>query len=255
MAAGTALAIGGASLLGGIGSSIINRNAARKAGEMQNEAAKAANALQWQMFEQQRADAEPWRQAGMGALTGMQDADFKRDFTAADFQKDPGYDFRMQEGQKALERSAAARGGLQSGGTMKALTQYGQNFASGEYQNAYNRFNADRDRRFNRLASLAGAGQTANSQIAAARSDATNAVTGNNLMAAQGMANAHMQGQGGWANLLGGLGGLAGGAQWMQMQQDALKQGRYYGGGAGVPMWNGQQVQKAPSDWSGFKPF
>jgi len=49
------------------------------------------------------------------------------------FEKSPGYEFRMQEGQKALERSAAARGRLDSGATMKAITKYGQDYASNEY--------------------------------------------------------------------------------------------------------------------------
>lgn len=52
-----------------------------------------------------------------------------------DYQKSPGYDFRMQQGQKALENSAAAEGTLFSGATGKALQKYGQNFGSNEYQN------------------------------------------------------------------------------------------------------------------------
>ena len=71
----------------------------------------------------------------------------------------------MQEGQKAIERSAAARGGLNSARTVKALQGYGQNLASQEYQNAYNRFNQNQSNQFNRLASLAGLGQTANQQL------------------------------------------------------------------------------------------
>jgi len=96
------------------------------------------------------------------------DPELTRSFTMSDFQEDPGYQFRMAEGQKALERSAAARGGLQSGGTMKAIAKYGQDFASNEYGNAYNRFNNDRSQRFNRLSSIAGLGQQANSQMGAA---------------------------------------------------------------------------------------
>jgi hypothetical protein len=56
------------------------------------------------------------------------------------FQADPGYQFRMQEGQKAIEGSAAARGTQLSGATMKALAKYGQNLASDEYGKAYDRF-------------------------------------------------------------------------------------------------------------------
>jgi len=60
------------------------------------------------------------------------------------FQADPGYGFRMSEGLKALERSAAARGGLVSGGAGKALQRYGQDLASQEYGNAFQRFQQDR---------------------------------------------------------------------------------------------------------------
>jgi hypothetical protein len=56
------------------------------------------------------------------------------------WQTDPGYLFRLGEGQKVLENSAAARGGLLSGQTGKALQQYGQNFASNEFGNIYDRY-------------------------------------------------------------------------------------------------------------------
>lgn len=82
-----------------------------------------------------------------------------KEFGMEDFQADPGYQFRMAEGQKALERSAAARGGLGGGATLKALANYGQNFASNEYQNAHTRFTDGQTRRFNNLMGLANMGQ------------------------------------------------------------------------------------------------
>jgi hypothetical protein len=136
----------------------------------------------------------------------MLDPSLTRAFSMDDFQKDPGYDFRMQEGQKALERSAAAKGGLMGGGFGKALSRYGQDYASNEYQNAYNRFNNDQGNRFNRLSALSGLGQTANAQIGQAGQNYANQV-GNNYT---GLANA--QGAAGVAqsNALGnGLSGLA----------------------------------------------
>lgn len=100
--------------------------------------------------------------------------DFNRDFTLADFQKDPGYQFRMDEGEKGLERSAAATTGVLNGGTLKALQRYGQDYASGEYSNAYARFNNDRTQRFNRLSALAGTGQTATNTTATLGTNAAN---------------------------------------------------------------------------------
>jgi hypothetical protein len=52
---------------------------------------------------------------------------------------DPGYQFALQEGQKALERSAAARGTLRTGGTLRDLVDYGQRSAAQQYQNVYDR--------------------------------------------------------------------------------------------------------------------
>jgi hypothetical protein len=224
-----------------IGGAFIQSGAAGDAAEAQVNGANQANALQekiWNetkgMYNQQRADQEPWRQAGLKALTGLGDADYQRDFSAADFTKDPGYEFRMAEGQKALERSAAARGGLQTGGTLKALTKYGQDYASNEYNNAYTRFNADRDRRFNRLSSLAGFGQQANAQNAAANAQqgqfAQNyaGTVGNNLM---GIGNA--QGAASIAKGNAWSGALSNIEQnWMERQEMAMKAGSKLMGGA-----------------------
>lgn len=220
----------GASVMGMIGADK-QMDAANIAGNMQLQASRESNALQSQMWDdqknmytQQRADLEPWRQAGTTALSGMANPDFQRDFSAADFQKDPGYDFRMQEGQKALERSAASRGGLQSGGTLKALSRYGQDYASGEYQNAYNRFNSDRDRRFGRLSSLAGLGQTANNQIAQtnaqqgqAGQNYANQWGANTMGAADAMGASKMAAANAGAAALNGMG-----RNWMEMQQSAM---------------------------------
>jgi hypothetical protein len=158
---GPAGAMAAGPLLGAMG----QESAINHASEMQNSAAQYSIDQQKQQYDRFRNDQQPWMDAGTKALSDMANPDFQRDFTAADFQKDPGYDFRLQEGQKALERSAAARGGLQSGGTMKAVSRYGQNFASNEYGNAYNRFNNDRSLRFNRLSSIAGMGQNATTQV------------------------------------------------------------------------------------------
>jgi len=84
----------------------------------------------------------------------------------------------MKEGQKALERSASARGGIQGGRAMKELARYGQGFASNEYSNAYNRFNSDRDRRFNRLSNIAGIGQNSAARLASAGSNYAGSIGG-----------------------------------------------------------------------------
>lgn len=199
--------IGGAIAgVGSIAGAAIGSNAANKAAKRQESAAKQANRLQKEMFDIQRADQQPWRQAGIGALSQLGNQDFQRDFTMNDFQKDPGYQFRLDEGLKAIQRSAAARGGLQSGGTLKSIGRYGQDYASNEYQNAYNRFNADRDRRFNRLSSLAGLGQTANSQVAQAGQNYANQFGNNTMGAANAAGAAGIASANQWGNALSGIG-------------------------------------------------
>lgn len=180
-----AAAIGGSAILGLIGS-----NQASKA---QTSAANQSNATQWNMYNQTRADQEPWRQAGVTALgqlgTGTADGGrFNRSFSMSDFTQDPGYQFRLQEGQKALERAGAAKGMTLSGAQSKALQSYGQGMASQEYGNAYNRWNQDQSTQFNRLASMAGLGQTANAANQASGTNAANNIGQNQL--ATGNANA-----------------------------------------------------------------
>lgn len=176
----------------------VSADSARKGANAQKDAANQASQTELDQYYQNREDMAPWRAAGEGALSqltaGTQEGgDFNRDFTLADFTKDPGYDFRMQEGQRAVDSSAAARGGALSGAAIKGSERFGQNFASGEYQNAYNRFNADRTQRFNRLSSLAGTGQTATRDVAnqgsqVAANVGSNMIGAGNAQAASGIA-------------------------------------------------------------------
>jgi hypothetical protein len=125
---------------------------------------------------------------------------YARDFGAADFQADPGYAFRLSEGQKALDRSAAARGGLISGGALKAATRFGQDMGSQEFQNAYNRYQTNRSNQLNPLQSLMGAGQTSTNFLGQA--GAANAANVGNYMT--GGAAAQAAGQVGSANAITG---------------------------------------------------
>jgi hypothetical protein len=189
-----ATAVVGSALIGGV----VSSNAASSAAGAQRDAANQATALSAEQYNQQRTDQMPWMDAGKAALNDYttNKADYAKDFSMGDFHADPGYAFRLAEGQKAIERSAAARGGLNSGATLKSLERFGQGTASDEYQNAYNRFNSDRDRRFNRLASIAGLGQTAtqnvgNAGMNFANNAGQNTMAGANAGAAATMANAN----------------------------------------------------------------
>ena len=195
-------------------SSAIGSSAAKGAAKTQSAAADRAAELQNEQFQQTRQDYAPYREAGYNALAELQrtagnvPGAFK--FGAGDYQADPGYAFRLSEGQKALDRQAAARGGLISGGALKAAQRYGQEMGSQEFQNAYNRaFTgygtevARENQLYNRQAALAGIGQTATGQVAQAGQNYAN--TAGNLIT--GGAAAQAAGQVGQANAItGGLG-------------------------------------------------
>jgi hypothetical protein len=225
---GIETAILGSALVGAAASKSASKTqsqAATQAADVQKQVADQQTALQREMYQQTREDQTPYRQAGYNALAEMQrtagnvPGAFK--FGMNEFNADPGYAFRLSEGQKALDRSAAARGGMISGGALKAATRFGQDMGSQEYQNAYNRaltgYNtgvASENQLYNRQAALSGIGQTATNLVGqAGQNYATGA--GNalgaygtnvgNLMTSGAAANA--AGQVGMANAFtGGLG-------------------------------------------------
>jgi hypothetical protein len=205
---------GGANLISGAMSADAAREAARMqanaataGGQLASQTADKQMALLEKMFNKQVELQEPFRQSGVAAQNRMLDllglssnrgaagyGSLAKNFGMSDFQTDPGYAFRMREGLKALDRQAAARGGLISGGALKAAQGYGQELASQEYQNAYNRYQTNRTNLLNPLQSLAGAGQTsANTMGAAAAgygSEGSNALGGAGTAQANAIQNA-----------------------------------------------------------------
>ena len=110
---------------------------------------------------------------------------------------DPGYQARLNLAQQAIQNSAAARGGLLSGNTLNAENQFTQDYASNEYSNVYNRalqgfntnynvFQQNQANEFNRLAAMAGVGQTAVQQLGTAGQSAAGNVS-NTLLNAGSM--------------------------------------------------------------------
>jgi len=123
----------------GVGPASKQAGAIENAANISAGASREALALQQRIYEENLKRQQPFLDIGTNALNRLvavnqPGADVNKFLTM-----DPGYAFRLGEGTKALERSAAARGGLLSGGTGKALTRYGQEFGSQEFQNAYNR--------------------------------------------------------------------------------------------------------------------
>ena len=155
------IAAAGIAAAGAIGGAAISASGANKAADKQKKAAKKAAQAQKDALAQQMALAKPYVEAGKNALAEYQKLAPYEDFGMKQFQADPGYNFRMAEGLKGLERSAAARGLLQSGGTLKGIQQYGQNLASSEYENAFSRYLSQREARMDPYRYLTGVGQAA----------------------------------------------------------------------------------------------
>jgi hypothetical protein len=154
----------------GIGTSIWSGNkqadAASDAAKLQAAGQAAALEELKRQFDLSRADQMPWLTAGKDSLAQLSalmapGGALTRKFSAADFEADPGYQFQLAEGEQAANRAAAARGGFNSGRTLKELMRYGQGLANTTYQDAYNRYNTDQSNLYNRLAGIAGTGQTA----------------------------------------------------------------------------------------------
>ena len=202
----------GAMALGSIAGGFISAGGAQDAARTQADAANRAADLQKQQFDQQMALQEPYRQAGLTGqnrlmeLLGLGDntgsarfGQYARDFGMQDFQQDPGYQFRLGEGLRAMGHRAGARGGLISGQTMKGMEDYRQGLASQEYGNAFNRYQTNRQNQLQPLGNLMSSGQAAASnQAGQAGQYGANA---GNLMMQAGQANA--AGQMGAANSIG----------------------------------------------------
>lgn len=144
----------------------ISDKTANRGLDMQREIHDEDMARYMEMYNTVRNETAGQRALGqqsMGQLQGLlSEGGFLRDrFTGDDLENEPGYQFRLAEGQKGVNRSAAASGGLLSGAAMKALDRYSQDYASNEYQNAYNRFAGDQDRTYNMLMGTANLGAAA----------------------------------------------------------------------------------------------
>lgn len=171
-------------------------DASRHAANVQADAANSATAEQARQYDLARSDAAPYRAAGTDALgrlnTGLATGDMTRGFTSSDLANDPIYQkalqWATQQGTLAINRGAAARGGLDSGGTIKDITDYALNQAMLQGNDAFNRFNVTQGNQFNRNAALAGIGQTAVGQTNAAGANAANNIS--ELMTGAGNARA-----------------------------------------------------------------
>ncbi len=209
----------GASIIGGAMSS----RGAQKGAEISADATREGIAENRRQYDTTREDYRPYRESGIRGLT-QYESELSQPVTAADVMQDPGYQFGMQQGQQALDRKIAASGGRVSGAALKAATRFGTDYGSTGYGAAYQR----RQDRLNRLAALAGLGQTATGGSAAAGAASTNAITA--LIGNQGDTNAASRmAQGNiWGNTINQVAALYG----RQKASDPISS-FYYGGNTG----------------------
>ena len=174
--AGAAGAVVGAAT-GGIGG-LINgspSSAANNATNAQISAAQNATQLQGTVYNQQQANLAPYMAAGGQGLNAYQQAlglqpGGTGGINATGFQGSPGYQWQLQQGQQAIQNTAAAKGGVASGNTLKALTSYGQGLANQDWYNY-----------LNQLSGLAGSGQNAAVNLGAAGQNYATAAGNNSL--------------------------------------------------------------------------
>jgi hypothetical protein len=194
-----------------LGSAVLGAASSRSAAKTQAGAADRAADLQREQFERQVELQAPFREVGVRALPELEAASRYTPFGMDQFQADPGYAFRLSEGQKQLDRMAAVRGGQISGSSLKAAARFGQEMGSQEYTNAFNRYQTERSARLNPLQSLAGFGQTSTNQLGAAGQSMASGVGEALGAGAQARASGYM----GMANAIGG-----GVGQYMNYQQN-----------------------------------
>ena len=211
--------VAGAVVVGGIASASISANAASNAADAQVAAADRAGALQDKQFNQSRADQLPFLQGGYAGenqlltLLGLKGGDTKdpnfgsmsKSFGMNDFQQDPGYQFRLDQGLKSLDRTAAARGGLISGQALKAASGFAGQQASDEYQNAYNRYNANLAAILNPLQALAGQGKSQSNALATQSQNYANSAGDLYTQAGNAQASGYIGSANAWNNAIGSM--------------------------------------------------
>jgi len=212
------------------GSAYMQNRAQKKAANAAQSAAGESNALQQQMYENARGDLKPYQDIGLTGLSGL-NALAAGDYSG--FQNSPDYIYARDQAQQGIERGAAARGSLYSGGTNVDLANALNGIASqnlGGYRNM--------------LAGLAGMGQNASGMIAGVGQNNANAQGGNNWGAANAAGNSAINQANNWSQLGAGLGGLAN--NWLQ-QNAAGRQSSFTPSNS---LWSGQASTGAGSAYN-----
>lgn len=214
-----------ATVVGSLISADASSDAADTAAQASGRASDASIAEQRRQYDLNRADYAPYITSGQSAVNqlaaGLAPGGRFSTPTPFDFRydqnTDPNYGFRFSEGMKALDRSAASRGGLLSGATLRGVTRFGQDLAGGSRQNAFNEyvtgFNAntgERNQLYNRYAGVAGTGQTAVNQIGTQGANMASNIGNAYMTSAANTGNAALAAAGQRQSAFGGAGNVLG---------------------------------------------
>lgn len=202
----------------------LSSNAAKDSANKQSKASLKAAQMQQDQFNTINEQQKPYREAGYTALNQLakgtgDNGYFMHQFDANDLKNNlaPNYDFMLKQGLGQAQNQYNASGGLIGGNALQGLNEFAQNYAGNAYQQAFNNYTANQSNIYNRLANIAGLGQTANQATGnAGMASAANA--GNYLTSA---AAAKAAGSVGQANAINsGINGLSSAAMWGNMNKN-----------------------------------
>ena len=201
-------------------SAYLGSRASKKAAGAQGRAAERQLEESQRQFDLTREDYAPWREAGTGALEQMQQyTGLGGEMDPSMITQTPGYQFRLNEMVKGMDRSASARGMLRSGRYGKELGRYLQDYASTEYGNA-----------FNRLSTIAGLGSSATTSGAQIGANLTGQMTGAIGRGGQARASGYLGQGAAWNNAI--QGGMQNYMFNQYLNRPSLPYSAGYGGGS-----------------------
>lgn len=214
------------SAAGAIGGAAISSNASSKASKAQQDAANTATGLARQQYTDTVDRNRPFYDAGTAALATLQQKlpELNSGYDPSKLTSEPGYQFGLQQGQQALERSMAARGRGVSGAALKAASEFGTNYGTTKLNDAFQRDQSSKQQQFNQLQALTNIGQASGNNSSAAGQQFANSA-GANMIGAGDSAAANNIAQG---NIFSGL-----------INQGVSAYGRSQAGGGTMPTYGG----------------
>lgn len=205
-----------------VGSAYVSSQAGKAGAKAQSNAANAGIAEQQREYDQTRQDQQPFLQAGQNAVN-LQQKYLSGDTSG--FTSSPDYQFAVQQGTKQLDAGAASKGNLWGGGADADRISLGQGLAT-QYANNY----------WNKLAGMAGQGQTSATQLGAQGANMANQNGQYLNNAAQANASSYANTANSYNNAIGQVGNIAG--QYYQQNGNPFSSGGTYSQGLGNNMGN-----------------